>query len=169
MDTKTWFSKTRCDKCGKDLYGTRLKSLYGDYCICSSCKKEERKRDDAERASKQKGMRYLDGRGVMTQGAVYTLPLSRVQMHALSFNGNIVGYRFFLATAQGRRVYDMDTTVYVACLNKFAFPAPSGMVELYTKGNMMLSKDEIAKRYSVTQLNTVGEFEMVLKKFGLLY
>lgn len=46
----TFFTKMRCDRCGGPLDNGRIMSMFNTDCICMKCKKEERKRNDYDRA-----------------------------------------------------------------------------------------------------------------------
>lgn len=41
-----FFKKRHCDRCGKDLAGGRIMSMYNEDCICMECKAAEEKRAD---------------------------------------------------------------------------------------------------------------------------
>ena len=46
MDKDTFFSKTKCDRCGASLKGGRIMSMYNEDCICMKCKALEMQRPD---------------------------------------------------------------------------------------------------------------------------
>ena len=45
----TFFSKTRCDRCGAPLT-VRIQSMYNEQVICMACKEKERQRPDYHEA-----------------------------------------------------------------------------------------------------------------------
>lgn len=42
----TFFTQKYCDRCGNELKGGRIMSMYNNDCICMECKKEETQRTD---------------------------------------------------------------------------------------------------------------------------
>lgn len=42
----TFFTQKYCDRCGNELKGGRIMSMYNNDCICMECKKEETQRID---------------------------------------------------------------------------------------------------------------------------
>lgn len=46
----TFFSKTKCDRCGGSLEGGRIQSMFNEDCLCMKCKDEERKHPDYKTA-----------------------------------------------------------------------------------------------------------------------
>ena len=46
-----FFTQSRCDRCGGDLKGGRIMSMYNEDCICMDCKEKETKRADYKDAS----------------------------------------------------------------------------------------------------------------------
>lgn len=48
-----FFMKKICDRCGKDLSGGRIMSMYNEDCICMECKDKEMKRPDYKEVSKK--------------------------------------------------------------------------------------------------------------------
>ena len=65
----TFFSKTRCDRCGAPLT-VRIMSMFNEDVICMECKKKERKRPDyseavkADNAAIRRGDRNFPGIGL---------------------------------------------------------------------------------------------------------
>lgn len=47
-----FFTQTHCDRCGGNLKGGRIMSMYNTDCLCLSCKGEETKRADYGEAVK---------------------------------------------------------------------------------------------------------------------
>ncbi|MCR5148661.1 MAG: gamma-glutamylcyclotransferase [Eubacterium sp.] len=45
-----FFTKKKCDRCGKILSGGRIMSMFNTDCICMKCKEEERKDPDYHKA-----------------------------------------------------------------------------------------------------------------------
>ncbi len=45
-----FFTKTNCDRCGKELGTSRIMSMYNNDCLCMECKNKERHRDDYKKA-----------------------------------------------------------------------------------------------------------------------
>lgn len=45
-----FFTKKYCDRCGKDLQGGRIMSMFNEDCICMKCKYKETKHKDYNRA-----------------------------------------------------------------------------------------------------------------------
>lgn len=41
IDMDTFFSQKYCDRCGKELTGRRIMSMFNTDCICMECKKKE--------------------------------------------------------------------------------------------------------------------------------
>ncbi len=54
-----FFNKRVCDRCGKDLSGGRIMSMYNEDCICMECKDKETKRLDYKEAVKRDMEEYL--------------------------------------------------------------------------------------------------------------
>ncbi len=54
-----FFSKRVCDRCGKDLSGGRIMSMYNEDCICMECKDKETKRPDYKETAKRDMDEYL--------------------------------------------------------------------------------------------------------------
>lgn len=54
-----FFEKKFCDRCGKDLSGGRIMSMYNEDCICMECKDKETKRPDYKATAKADMDRYL--------------------------------------------------------------------------------------------------------------
>lgn len=46
----TFFNQTSCDRCSASLKEGRIMSMYNKDCICMECKKEEKERDDYDKA-----------------------------------------------------------------------------------------------------------------------
>ena len=46
----TFFTKTRCDRCGGSLEGGRIMSMYNTQVICMECKAKEQRRPDYREA-----------------------------------------------------------------------------------------------------------------------
>lgn len=65
-----FFSQTHCDRCGGELNGGRIMSMYNEDTICMKCADAERRRDDysrardAERAAVLSGNRNFRGVGL---------------------------------------------------------------------------------------------------------
>lgn len=47
-----FFTKEKCDRCGGDLSGGRIMSMYNEDCICMECKAKERQRVDYTEAQR---------------------------------------------------------------------------------------------------------------------
>lgn len=47
-----FFTQTYCDRCGGNLKGGRIMSMYNTDCICLSCKNKETKRAGYDQAVK---------------------------------------------------------------------------------------------------------------------
>lgn len=47
-----FFTKEKCDRCGGDLSGGRIMSMYNEDCICMECKAKERQRADYAEAQR---------------------------------------------------------------------------------------------------------------------
>lgn len=45
-----FFTQKNCDRCGKDLKGGRIMSMFNEDCICIECKDKETKDKDYEKA-----------------------------------------------------------------------------------------------------------------------
>ena len=45
-----FFTQTHCDRCGGNLKGGRIMSMYNTDCICLACKDKESKRPDYGKA-----------------------------------------------------------------------------------------------------------------------
>lgn len=60
-----FFSKRNCDRCGKDLSGGRIMSMYNEDCICMECKDKETKRPDYKATAKEDIDRYLQGNKII--------------------------------------------------------------------------------------------------------
>lgn len=45
-----FFTQTTCDRCGGDLKGGRIMSMYNTQCICMECKRKEQERPDYRKA-----------------------------------------------------------------------------------------------------------------------
>lgn len=45
-----FFTQKYCDRCGGDLTGGRIMSMFNEECICMKCKAEEKKRLDYKQA-----------------------------------------------------------------------------------------------------------------------
>ena len=45
-----FFTQKNCDRCGKDLKGGRIMSMFNEDCICIECKDKETKDEDYEKA-----------------------------------------------------------------------------------------------------------------------
>lgn len=54
-----FFDKKVCDRCGKDLRGGRIMSMYNEDCICMECKDKEMKRPDYKETAKRDMEEYL--------------------------------------------------------------------------------------------------------------
>lgn len=54
-----FFDKSVCDRCGKDLSGGRIMSMYNEDCICMECKDKETKRPDYKETAKKDMEEYL--------------------------------------------------------------------------------------------------------------
>ncbi len=48
-----FFNKRNCDRCGKDLSGGRIMSMYNEDCICMECKEKETMRPDYKEVSRK--------------------------------------------------------------------------------------------------------------------
>lgn len=48
--TDKFFTQKYCDRCGGDLTGGRIMSMFNEECICMKCKDEEKKRSDYKQA-----------------------------------------------------------------------------------------------------------------------
>jgi len=46
-----FFIQKYCDRCGGDLSGGRIMSMFNEECICMSCKDKERQREDYQDAN----------------------------------------------------------------------------------------------------------------------
>jgi hypothetical protein len=46
-----FFSQKACDRCGGDLAGGRIMSMYSTACLCMACKAAETKRPDYRAAA----------------------------------------------------------------------------------------------------------------------
>mgnify|MGYP001064600860 CR=1 FL=1 len=46
-----FFSQRTCDRCGGDLSGGRIMSMYNTECICLECKRKETERADYKAAT----------------------------------------------------------------------------------------------------------------------
>ena len=42
----TFFSQTKCDRCGKELTDGRTMSMFNTECICLECKRKEKQMDE---------------------------------------------------------------------------------------------------------------------------
>ena len=66
----TFFSKTRCDRCGGSLDGGRIMSMFNEQVICMACKGKEQQRPDyheaveADNAAIRRGDRNFPGIGL---------------------------------------------------------------------------------------------------------
>lgn len=47
-----FFTQKYCDRCGKELKGGRIMSMYNEQCICMECKKKEEERADYKEAQR---------------------------------------------------------------------------------------------------------------------
>lgn len=47
-----FFTQKYCDRCGKDLKGGRIMSMFNEDCICMTCCNEEKKDQDYDKAVK---------------------------------------------------------------------------------------------------------------------
>ncbi len=45
-----FFTQTTCDRCGGDLKGGRIMSMFNEDCICMECKRKEQERHDYRKA-----------------------------------------------------------------------------------------------------------------------
>ena len=45
-----FFSQKTCDRCGADLSGGRIMSMYSTECLCLACKEKEKTREDYQAA-----------------------------------------------------------------------------------------------------------------------
>ena len=45
-----FFTQKYCDRCGADLSGGRIMSMYNEDCICMNCKHKEMQRTDYKEA-----------------------------------------------------------------------------------------------------------------------
>ena len=54
-----FFSKRVCDRCGKDLSGGRIMSMYNEDCICMECKVKDTKPQDYNETAKRDMDEYL--------------------------------------------------------------------------------------------------------------
>ena len=45
-----FFTQKYCDRCGKDLAGGRIMSMYNEDCICLECQQKETQRADYKKA-----------------------------------------------------------------------------------------------------------------------
>ncbi len=45
-----FFTQKNCDRCGKDLKGGRIMSMFNEDCICMECKDKETRYKDYEKA-----------------------------------------------------------------------------------------------------------------------
>lgn len=50
MKRDTFFTQNHCDRCGGDLKGGRIMSMYNEDCICMTCSDKESKREDYKKA-----------------------------------------------------------------------------------------------------------------------
>ena len=66
----SFFTKTRCDRCGGSLDGGRIMSMFNEQVICMACKEKERQRPDyreaveADNAAIRRGDRNFPGIGL---------------------------------------------------------------------------------------------------------
>ena len=66
----TFFSQTKCDRCGKELTDGRTMSMFNTECICLGCKRKEKQMDeytaacDAENAAVRRGEKNFSGVGL---------------------------------------------------------------------------------------------------------
>lgn len=67
-----FFSQSTCDRCGGELTGGRIMSMFNTDCICMDCKRKETERADyktaciAEQIAIEKGDRNYIGIGYET-------------------------------------------------------------------------------------------------------
>ena len=47
-----FFTQTNCDRCGGDLKGGRIMSMFNEQCICMACKDKECKAPEYNKAVK---------------------------------------------------------------------------------------------------------------------
>lgn len=165
-----WFSKQNCDRCGRFLSGSRIMSMYNEDCLCMSCKESEMQRPDYAEVSRKDAISYLHRNGVPTEMTVYNLSGNpAIKLYELSYNQTTLGYRFKICMHTGsERIYDMSTSTFNECLTSFAFAPPVSKILLKQKGNVLVSDEELAAKRNITELKTVGEFTMVLKRFTLI-
>lgn len=45
-----FFKQNNCDRCGKDLKGGRIMSMFNEDCICMDCKEKERQDPEYKKA-----------------------------------------------------------------------------------------------------------------------
>lgn len=48
-----FFTKTKCDRCGKPLNSGRIMSMFNTDCICMKCKEDERNHPDYKKAQEK--------------------------------------------------------------------------------------------------------------------
>lgn len=66
----TFFSQTKCDRCGKELTDGRTMSMFNTECICLECTRKEKQMDeytaacDAENAAVRRGEKNFSGVGL---------------------------------------------------------------------------------------------------------
>lgn len=165
-----FFSKKTCDRCGRNLTGGRIMSMYNEDCLCMACKDAETKRPDYRETARRDVLQYLYKNGVSTGSVAYDLSRNAaVKLYELSYNQQTMGYRFKICTYTGsERIYDMSTEVFSECLSTFAFAPPASKILLKQKGGMLVSDEELRVKKNIVELKTVGELVMTLKKFSLI-
>ena len=48
--TERFFTQRHCDRCGKDLKGGRMMSMFNTDCLCLDCLDKEKRHPDYEKA-----------------------------------------------------------------------------------------------------------------------
>lgn len=166
----TFFEKTHCDRCGRELLGCRIMSMYNEDCLCMPCKEDETKRQDYSEVSKNDALQYLHRNGVVTEHTNYDLSKNpAVRLYELAYKHQTMGYRFKLCSHLGNESwYDLDIDTFNQCTHTFAFAPPSNKINLELRGSSLVSAEELSSKRRITELKSVGELIMVLKKLALL-
>lgn len=169
MSSDDFFNKKTCDRCGRVLSGVRIMSMYNEDCLCMDCKESETKRPDYKEVARKDALEYMKRNGISQTGVHDLSRNPAIKIYELSYNQQTLGYRFKICTYSGsERVYDMSTEVFSDCLTRFAFAPPASKILLKQKGSILVSDEELAVKKNITELHTVGELTMVLKKYSLI-